>query len=204
MSYFFCTFAIDKRYSASTFDGHRLKFQVMANKKNEVVNVTTTKSKIETSEDVSVRERTAAYLVLHAVEHYCTANGVEEEEVKNLLSSCEKEKFVYWVYTTPKLDGVNSKGQIVTEEIWQKSNPDAIRCDILDSVQWYKKPVMIENALSICRILSSLSRYNEAKEKGTEKYIKKLREELADAAINDDMEKFDSIKKEIKKLTEKK
>jgi len=175
----------------------------MANKVN-VNNESTTKQAIEEARELSMSERVRAYLAIHAVEHYCAALGIEDvEKVQKAIDVVKKEEGIYFVYTCPVIGGVNSDGKPnPTREEWEAANKGAIRCDVMDSKQWYKKAISLEDANSVRRILSSLSNYMDAREKGKARLIAALKAEMAAAFLADDMDKAMSIKAQLKELGE--
>lgn len=142
-------------------------------KTNEVVNVENTKTAIEEGRELSIREKVAAYMSLHAAEHFAAAcNDVELSDVEELLNNTKKEDGIYWVFTCPVIGGTNSKTgkPNPTKEEWENLNPDAVRVDNLAGRQWYKKPRTIADASDIVIIASGWNRYNDAIE-GAEKKV---------------------------------
>ena len=175
----------------------------MATKAN-VNNVENQKQAIEEARELTMSERVRAFLANHAVEHYCAAVGVEDvESVQKAIDVVKKEDGIYFVYTCPVIGGVNSDGKPnPTREEWEAANKGAIRCDVMDSKQWYKKAISLEDANSVRRILSSLSNYMDAREKGKARLIAALKAEMAAAFLADDMDKAMSIKAQLKELGE--
>lgn len=175
----------------------------MATKVN-VNNSDNAKQAIEEARELTISERVRAYLSNHAVEHYCAAMGIEDaESVQKAIDVVKKEEGIYFVYTCPVIGGVNSDGKPnPTREEWEAANKGAIRCDVMDSKQWYKKAVTLEDANTVRRVLSSLSNYMDAREKGKARLIAALKAEMAAAFLNDDMEKAMKIKTQLKELGE--
>lgn len=137
----------------------------MANKnlKPNVVNVENQKAVIENAAELSIRDKVAGFLANHAVEHYCAATGEDSEEIKAILSECEKESGIYWRYTCPVIGGTNSRGEKnPTEDEWMKTNTDAVRVDNIAGRQWFKKPVTLADALTIRSIVASYDNYQAA------------------------------------------
>ena len=172
--------------------------------KKNVENIENQKAAIEEGRELSMREKVAAYMANHAAEHFAAAcNDVELEDVEELLANTKKEEGVYWLFTCPVIGGVNSDGKPnPTREEWEAANKGAIRCDVMDSKQWYKKAVTLEDANTVRRVLSSLSNYMDAREKGKARLIAALKAEMASAFLADDMEKAMSIKAQLKELGE--
>ena len=145
----------------------------MSKKNLEVLNAEIAKQEIEQGKELSIREKVAAYLALHAAEHYALACGdVEQEEVDELLNNIKKEDGIYWLFTCPVIGGNNSKTgkPNPTKEEWEKLNPDAVRVDNLAGRQWYKKPKTLNDATDIVNLVSGWNRYNDAIE-GAEKKV---------------------------------
>lgn len=173
------------------------------NKKNEVVNQETTKAAIEESRELSMREKVSAYLALHAAEHFAAAcNDVELSDVEELLKNIKKEDGIFWCYTSPTIGGTNPKTgkPNPTKEEYENANKDAVRCDILDSRQWYKKPRTLRDATDIVSLVSGWNRYQDATTKGKDKLIAQLKKDLAEAFMADDFDKANKIKSQLKEL----
>lgn len=171
-------------------------------KKLDVANIETAKANIESGKkEFTEREKVAAVLTLSAVTTYCNATKRSEDDVNEILDACKKSEYYFWVYTTPSLGDGKEKP---TQQVWEKANPDAIKCDVLDSAQWYKKPVYLENAMTIVRIVSSYERYHEAIKNGREKYIKRLKSEISEAFLSGDMTLAQEKAAEVKKLESEK
>lgn len=143
-------------------------------KTNEVVNAENIKAAIEESRELSTREKVAAFMALHAAEHFAAACGTDCElsEVEELLDNTRKEEGIFWVFTCPVIGGTNSKTgkPNPTKEEWEKLNPDAVRVDNLAGRQWYKKPKTLGDAMDIVQIASGWNRYQDAIE-GAEKKV---------------------------------
>lgn len=174
----------------------------MSKNKIDVANVDSTKVAVESNTELTDRERVKALLTLSAVNIYCKATGRNEDDVNATLAKVEKSKFTYWVYTTPTL-GENSKGEIITAEKWEKANPDAVRVDILDKVQWYKKPVFLDDASVVVRIISSYERYAAARENGLKRLVAALMKDMGDAFLAGDIAKAEEIRAKIQEITTK-
>ena len=173
------------------------------NEKNatKVANVESVKAAIENAAELSDTERLASYMANHAIEHYCDALGLEVEKVTAKIEKARKDDCSFWVYTQPAIGGTRADGKPnPTQEEWEKLNPDAVRCDVLDSKQWYKKAVTIEDAKTVRRISASLSNYGNAIEKGKERKVKALKEDLAMLMLSGDLEGAQKVVAEIKAL----
>lgn len=167
----------------------------------KVANVEAAKVAVETEKELTVSERVSAYLANHAVEHYCDALGLDVDKVQATVDAVKKEDGLYWVFTAPVIGGTRPDGKPnPTREEWEAMNKGAIRCDVLDSKQWYKKAISIDDANSVRRILSSLGNYRDAKEKGRARLIATLKAELTEAFLADDMEKATKLRAQIKDL----
>lgn len=168
---------------------------------NKVVNVENTKAVIEQAAELSDMERLRGYMANHAVEHYCAALDLDTTAVAAKLERARRDDSTFWVYTQPAIGGTRADGKPnPTQSEWETANPDAIRCDILDSKQWYKKAVTIEDALSVRRISASLTNYDKAAEKGKERKIAALKLECANYMIAGNFEKAQAVAAEIAEL----
>lgn len=173
-------------------------------KKNlEVINAEIAKQEIEQGKELSMREKVSAYLALHAAEHFAAAcEDVELSEVEELLNNIKKEDGIFWCFTSPTIGGTNPKTgkPNPTKEEYEDANKDAVRCDILDSRQWYKKPRTLRDATDIVSLVSGWNRYQDATTKGKDKLIAQLKKELAEAFMADDFDKANKIKSQLKEL----
>jgi len=168
---------------------------------NKVENVETTKAAIEQERELSVSEKVAAYMANHAVEDYCDALNLNVENVENTLESIKKEDGLYWVFTCPAIGGTRPDGKPnPTQEEWEAANKGAIRCDILDNKQWYKKAISIDDAQSVRRLMSSLGNYNVALKKGVERLITTLKQEMCEAMMNDNIDRAMEIRARIQEI----
>lgn len=161
------------------------------------------KAKIEEAKELTISEKIRAYLANHAVEHYCEATGADAAEVEGILSACAKkgEEGLYWRYTCPVIGGTNADGKPnPTKEQWEACNKGAVRCDVMDSKQWYKKATSLVDASTVRAIVASYGNYADAKEKGKARLVAVLRDELATAAVMGDMEKVAQLVAQIKEI----
>lgn len=133
------------------------------NEEKKVVNQESAKVAIEQGNELTTTEQLNAYLMNHAVEHYCAALGEDEEEVNTILAACKKEEGEYWLFTQPAIDGKKADGTpLPTREEWEKANTSAVRVDMLAGKQWYKRPFVIGDARGVKSIVNAYERYNEA------------------------------------------
>ena len=161
----------------------------------------TMKAKIEEARELTISEKIRAYLANHAVEHYCAAVGAEPDEVEKILEYCKKEEGVYWRFTCPVIGGTNADGKPnPTKEQWEACNKGAVRCDVMDSKQWYKKATTLADASTVRAIVASYGNYADAKEKGKARLVAVLRDELATAAVMGNMEKVAQLVAQIKEI----
>lgn len=131
---------------------------------NIIENAESTKAAIENGTELSQSEILNAYMANHAVDHFCAALGESEDEINEVLKSCEKEKGVYWLYTQPAIDGAKADGTpLPTREEWEKLNPEAVRVDNLAGKQWYKRPFVIGDARGVKSVVNAFDRYEDAK-----------------------------------------
>ena len=150
----------------------------MANVKsnNSVENVENTKAAIENGTELSQSEILNAYLANHAVEHYCAALGEDEDCVNEVLTECEKEEGVYWLYTQPAIDGTKADGNpLPTREEWESLNPAAVCIDNFAGKQWYKRPFVVGDARGVKSIVNAFARYQYAKN-GAKKKVQNMAE----------------------------
>lgn len=170
-------------------------------KQIKVQNQESANQAIEAARELTISERIRAYMTNHAVEHYCAATGANVDDVNAILESCKKEDGVYFRYTCPAIGGTNSDGKPnPTQEEWERANKGAIRCDVLDSKQWYKKATTITDATTVRAIVASAANYADAVGKGKTRLISVLRDELASAAVAGNMEKVAELVVKIKEI----
>lgn len=137
--------------------------------KGTSANVDMSANEAKAQKELTAREKVDAYLINHAVEHYCAATGEDPEDVRTKLESIKAaEDGTYYLFTAPVFD------KDTTPEKWEELNPTCIKADKPYKTQWYKRALTVGSAVGVCRLLSALERYDEDRAKADAKRDKDI------------------------------
>lgn len=184
----------------------------MKDEKKKVLDPETERENIENGKDLTLSERVKAFMAGHAIEHYCSATGADVETTTTVIEALKNTAGQYWRYTCPSYKENTPKPKdaekmkewqnLISRKDWESANKGVIRCDVIDSRQWYKKSTEIVDATTIRSLLAAAKNYADAVLKGRERKILVLKSELTEAFLAGDIEKATKIAAEIKTLTE--